>query len=131
MSARLTIAIASLYGFFAVALGAFGAHALKGQISEKLLNAYQTGVHYQLAHALALLVVGMFMQQRGFAAPWLRRSAVLFSLGVLLFSGSLYGLALTGMAWLGPVTPLGGVCLLLAWFSLFMSAISLNGTDDV
>ncbi len=130
MSARLTIAIAALYGFLAVGFGAFGAHALKGHLSEKLLNAYQTGVQYQLAHALVLLVVGVLMIQSELVARWLRRSALLFSLGVLLFSGSLYGLALSEWAWLGPITPLGGVCLLVAWLCLFMSAVNTQAAGD-
>ncbi len=121
---RVIIAIAAVYGFLAVGLGAFGAHYLKSRISEKMLNVYQTGVQYQFYHALALLMLGVLLHKEGGLSPvYLGRSAYLFTAGVLLFSGSLYILALGGPRWLGPVTPLGGVCLLLAWATLLFAAL--------
>ncbi|TSA84497.1 DUF423 domain-containing protein [Deinococcus detaillensis] len=91
----------------AVALGAFGAHALKAAISAENLAIFETGVRYQMYHGLALLVLGAYPQQRRGAA-WLLG-------GTLIFSGSLYVLALTDTKWLGAITPIGGVLQLIGW----------------
>ncbi len=118
---RPFIAIAGFLGLTAVALGAFAAHGLKDQLTPALLNAFQTGVQYQITHALALLLVALLIDR--YPSRWLIASGWLFTLGTLLFSGSLYGLALSGLTWLGPVTPLGGVCYLLGWASLLAAAL--------
>ena len=98
-----------------VAAGAFGAHALKGIVPPELLVAYETGVRYHLLHALGLLTLGLAAAIRPegrWALPtWL------FIAGTALFSGSLYLLALTGIGWLGAVTPLGGLCFLAGWLA--------------
>ena len=124
MTDRIIIAIAATYGFLAVGLGAFGAHYLKDRIAEKMLGVYQTGVQYQMYHALALLMLGILLHKNSdLPALYLERSAYLFAGGILLFSGSLYLLALGGPRWLGPVTPLGGVFLLLAWATLLFAVL--------
>lgn len=108
--------LGSIAGFVGVGLGAFGAHALKARLSPELLTIFETGVRYQMYHALALLAVG-------FAAPRIgdrsaRRSGLAFSFGILIFSGTLYVLALSELRWLGAVTPVGGVLLLFGWLNL-------------
>ena len=105
----------------AVILGAFGAHGLKGKISEHFLSVYQTGVQYQLIHALALILVGLLYQR--FTTPPFVLVALLFLCGTLLFSGSLYGLALGGPRWLGPITPLGGMCFICGWGALIYAVV--------
>jgi uncharacterized membrane protein YgdD (TMEM256/DUF423 family) len=101
----------------AVALGAFGAHALKGWLAAEMLATYQTAVQYHFWHALGLLAVGVLMT-RSPDAPALAWVAWLLVAGLLLFSGSLYLLALTGASWLGAVTPLGGIAFIAAWLGL-------------
>ena len=105
---------AGLSGLVAVALGAFGAHALRGKLDDRLMHAFETGVNYQMSHTLVLLLCCLMIQQWG--RHWsLEFAAYAFALGILLFSGSLYLLVMTGMKWLGPVTPLGGVCFIIGW----------------
>ena len=125
-SAKLFISTAALYGFLAVGFGAFGAHALKNKLPENLLAAFQTGVQYQFYHALALLFLGVLLHmQSAMSESLLLISGYLFIAGVLLFSGSLYGMALGGPSWLGPVTPLGGVCFLAGWGVLLVAALRI------
>ena len=111
----------ALLGFFAVALGAFGAHALKARLPSDLLAVYQTGVQYHLAHALALGLCAVA------AARWpgalTTTAGWLMLAGVVLFSGSLYALALSGVRALGMVTPLGGVALLGGWACLAAAVV--------
>ena len=101
----------AVLGFFAVAFGAFGAHALRDRLSAESLAIFQTGVQYQMTHALALLGLAALFEKVSKAAVigWL------FVFGVLIFSGSLYILAVTGERWLGAITPLGGLCFLSGW----------------
>jgi len=105
-----------------VALGAFGAHGLRGRIEERLLDTFQTAVQYQMIHALALLLVAVLMLQAGRSLT-LDIAAGAFVVGILLFSGSLYGLVLTDMRWLGPVTPLGGLCFIAGWAALVAAGL--------
>ncbi len=100
-----------------VVCGAFGAHALASRLEPKSLQTFETAVRYHLIHGLGLLGVG-FAALRGFPAP-VDAAGALMAVGVALFSGSLYWLALGGPSWLGPVTPLGGLCLIVAWGCLF------------
>jgi len=114
MSARLALTLAALLAFVAVALGAFGAHALKTRIAPDLQAVWQTAVLYHGWHALALLGIGLlilhFPDRAGLAwAGWL------FVAGIALFSGSLYALALTGVKSVGAVAPIGGIALLIGW----------------
>ena len=107
--------------FVAVACGAFGAHALRGRLDPDMTAVWQTAVQYHAWHALALLAVGILLQQEP-ARVGLAASAWLFAAGILLFSGSLYAMALTGMRSLGAITPLGGVSFLAGWAVLAWSA---------
>lgn len=122
---KLYLSIAALFGATGVMLGAFGAHGLRGKVAENLLEAYKTGVHYQMIHALALFGVALLMQHWG-ARTSLLTSGALFALGVVLFSGSLYGLTFGGPRWLGPVTPLGGLLMIGGWVALLFAALTLS-----
>lgn len=113
---KIFLLFGAFYGATAVVLGAFASHGLRGQLSDKLLNTFQTGVEYQMYHALALLVVGVM--SRLWPSGAMNMAGGLFIAGVLLFSCSLYGLALGGPRLLGPVTPLGGVCFIGGWIAL-------------
>ena len=109
-------------GFVAVGLGAFGAHGLKNQLTERLFDVWMTGTEYQFYHSLALVLVALLGLH--FAdSKLLRWSANLFLAGIILFSGSLYLLAITGIGKLGMVTPLGGVAFLAGWLILAVFAI--------
>ena len=120
MTHRRILGAAALFGMTAVMLGAFGAHALSKILSEDALRIFETGVRYQMYHALALLGVAALADRQPSKAAGL--SAGLFTAGILLFSGSLYLLATAGWKWLGPVTPLGGACLIAGWASLAVAA---------
>ncbi len=117
---KLLFAFAALSGLVSVVMGAFGAHALRGRLESSLMNAFETGVNYQMTHSLALLVACLLAEHWGRNLV-IDLSAAFFTVGILLFSGSLYGLALTGMKWLGPVTPIGGLALILGWLSLLVA----------
>lgn len=108
------IAIAGVSGTTAVIIGAFGAHGLEGKISEEMLDVYHTGVLYHLIHTLALLSLA-FASDSIWASKWASRAAIAWSLGILLFSGSLYVLAITETGILGAVTPFGGVAFIAGW----------------
>jgi uncharacterized membrane protein YgdD (TMEM256/DUF423 family) len=113
-------------GFTGVALGAFGAHALKARLSPELLATFETAVRYQLIHALALLAVAWAVTR--WPGRPARASGWLFVAGTLLFSGSLYAITLTGVRGLGVVTPVGGVALLAGWLCLL--AAPWSGRDS-
>jgi len=113
--------LGAISAFIGVAAGAFGAHALEARLSSDLLAVYETGVRYELLHAMALLVVGM-AADRWPQAGW-GRAGWMFVAGTVLFSGSLYVLALTGARALGAVTPLGGLCFLCGWLLAAIAAI--------
>ncbi len=121
---RAFIAIGALSGCLAVAAGAFGAHALRARLAPDMLDVFQTGVTYEMYHALALVGVGILLAR--FSAEgsvWLSAAGWLFIAGSILFSGSLYVLALTGTLWLGAITPLGGVAFLLGWLALAIGVL--------
>ncbi|HEX4883741.1 MAG TPA: DUF423 domain-containing protein [Casimicrobiaceae bacterium] len=120
MTARTALVLAALLLFVAVALGAFGAHALKARLAPDLQAVWQTAVQYHAWHALALLGAGLLMLVRPDAAAGL--AAWLFVAGIVLFSGSLYALALTGVRGLGAVTPVGGVAFLAGWLAFAWAA---------
>ena len=117
---RLFATLGAASGFVAVAAGAFGAHALRARLSAEMLAAFDVGARYQMFHALALLAVawavGRWPGPAASAAGWL------FVAGTVLFSGSLYALALTGVRGLGAVTPVGGVAFLAAWVAVAWAA---------
>lgn len=101
-------------GMLAVVLGAFGAHGLKSQVSEQMLTNYQTGVQYHFYHALALILLALFITVKG-EAVMLGWSGSLFLAGILIFSGSLYLMAITNAKWLGAITPIGGLAFIAGW----------------
>ncbi|MBC7792736.1 MAG: DUF423 domain-containing protein [Clostridia bacterium] len=111
------IRIAAVFGFLGVALGAFGAHALKQRLTTEMLAIFQTGVLYHFIHALALLAVGILIAVRGGSQAY-DLAGWAFVIGILIFSGSLYALAATGVRVLGAITPLGGIAFLVGWIAL-------------
>ena len=117
---RTFMFVGALMGFVGVGLGAFGAHALRGRLSPEMLAIFETAVRYQMYHAIALLAVAAMMSRID------GRSVVIagwsFIVGILIFSGSLYALALTGVTMLGAITPLGGLALLAGWVALAIAA---------
>ena len=122
---RVFIRLGAVAGFIGVALGAFGAHALRARLSADHLAAFETGVRYQLVHALALVLVGVLISVappvRGAGRQPARLTTAAgwcFTVGIVLFSGSLYVLSLTGTTAVGIVTPLGGLCFLAGWACL-------------
>ena len=120
-TAKLFLILGGINAALVVMLGAFGAHGLKARLSMDMLAVYQTGVHYHLFHALGLLVVGLVATQISDSA-YLRWSGWLMLLGIVLFSGSLYVLSISGLRWLGAITPFGGVSFIAAWV-LFVIAL--------
>lgn len=117
---RLFFVIGGLSGFIGVALGAFGAHALKSRLDADLLATFEVGVRYQMYHAFALLAVAW--AQTRWPGAVLTASGWLFVAGTLIFSGSLYALSLSGLRWLGAITPVGGFALLAGWLCLAWAA---------
>ena len=119
-SAKIWWLLGSVAMLLAVAMGAFGAHALKELLPAERMAVYQTAVNYHVYHALGLLAIGALALRIPDAA-WLRAAGLLMGSGLLLFSGSLYALALSGVRGLGAITPLGGVAFLLAWLALALA----------
>jgi uncharacterized membrane protein YgdD (TMEM256/DUF423 family) len=111
---RTFLLMGAVLGFLAVAFGAFGAHALKSRLTPEMLGVFETGVRYQMYHTLALLIVAAAIGHIG-TARLLVMAGWFFFAGILLFSGSLYALALTGVGILGAVTPFGGLMFLIGW----------------
>ena len=121
---QLFLIIAALLGATGVMLGAFAAHGLRARLPEDLLTVFQTGVQYHMYHALALFGVGLLCMQYG-ESTLLRASGWAFVVGIVIFSGSLYILSLSGIRWLGAITPIGGVAFLTGW--LLLAAAMLMG----
>jgi uncharacterized membrane protein YgdD (TMEM256/DUF423 family) len=116
--------LAAFFGFTGVALGAFAAHGLKSRLTAEYLAIFHTGVTYQLVHTLALLGVALLATQiPGRLITW---AGVSFAIGILLFSGSLYLLTMTGISKLGIITPFGGLAFLVGWFCLGLAAWRLT-----
>lgn len=118
MMSKTIVMSASVFLTLAVVVGAFGAHGLKSHLSTEMLATWKTGVEYHFYHALGLLLIGFL----AYAVPeiQLKWSAIFLSVGILLFSGSLYVLALSGIKWLGAITPIGGICFIAGWVMLFI-----------
>jgi uncharacterized membrane protein YgdD (TMEM256/DUF423 family) len=112
--------VGALMGFVGVGLGAFGAHGLRGRLSPDMLAVFETGVRYQMYHALALLATAALMTRTDGRAVLVAGWS--FTAGILIFSGSLYALALTGVTMLGAITPIGGVAFLIGWVALAVAA---------
>jgi len=120
MTPKLMLMLGAIYGFVGVAFGAFGAHALRARLTPEMLAVWRTGVEYQFWHALALIAVGLLATSR--PGPLLSAAGGCFAIGVLLFSGSLYALTLSGVRVLGAVTPFGGLLFLIGWALLVVHA---------
>ena len=116
------ILLSAVFGFLGVASGAFGAHALKATLPADLLAIFETGSRYCLHHAMALLATSLYNKNQ--PNPWLNRACWGFTIGITIFSGTLWILALSGIRWLGAITPLGGLSLLLAWGCIATFAIT-------
>ena len=117
---RVFLMLAAFFGFTGVALGAFAAHGLKDRLSEQYLAIFHTGVTYQLVHALALIGVALLATQlQSRLVTW---AGIFFALGIVLFSGSLYVLTMTGISKLGMITPIGGLGFLAGWLCLGLAA---------
>lgn len=117
---RLFVVLGALSALTAVGLGAFGAHGLRNRVSPELLATFETGVRYQLYHALALLFVAWALTR--WPGTLVTSAGWLFVAGTCVFSGSLYLLVATGARWLGAITPLGGLAFLLGWLALAYGA---------
>ena len=114
--------LGSVNMFLVVILGAFGAHGLKERLSPEMMAIYQTGIQYHFYHAAGLLIVGIlsfFLQ----VSPLIHWSGVLMVVGIVIFSGTLYLLSVTGLRWLGAITPVGGTAFVVAWFLLAMACL--------
>lgn len=112
--------VGAAFGLLAVAFGAFGAHALREQVSPERLAVFQTGVHYQAIHALALLVTALWQDHR--RSKWLLRAGWAFTIGVVIFSGSLYALVILDSPRFGMITPIGGVSMMFGWLCLAVAS---------
>lgn len=119
---KLFIILGAINAFLSVALGAFGAHGLEGKVEPRYLEIWQTGVQYQMFHSLGLIAVGILMGNvsTGSLLSW---SGWLMLIGIILFSGSLYALTLSGVGVLGAITPFGGVLFLISWVLLIVFAV--------
>ncbi|UCC88610.1 MAG: DUF423 domain-containing protein [Anaerolineales bacterium] len=122
---RIFLVVGSLSAMIAVAAGAFGAHSLRGRISSDLLDIFETGARYQMYHALALLFAAWAAAR--WPSPLATLAGWLFLAGTLIFSGSLYALSLSGLRWLGAITPLGGIAFIGGWLCLALAAWRGNG----
>ena len=118
--ARWWLLIASIAGFLGVAGGAFGAHALKSRLSEQMLANFDTGTKYLMVHAVALLVVGTLSGREGTGD--LAVVGWSFTVGMVIFTGSLWIMAMTNQRWLGAITPIGGTALIIGWLALATAA---------
>jgi uncharacterized membrane protein YgdD (TMEM256/DUF423 family) len=121
MMSKVFIILGSLNAFLAVALGAFGAHGLQNKLTEQMLATYETGVKYHMMHALGLILIGIISRYTS-SSVLINWSGWLICAGIVLFSGSLYVLSISGIRWLGAITPLGGLCFLAGWLLLAVAA---------
>jgi uncharacterized membrane protein YgdD (TMEM256/DUF423 family) len=117
---RRFIALGALFGLLGVLGGTFAAHGLKDRLSPDMLAIFETGVRYQMYQALALILVGIVCREGN--SRLIRASGVLFAVGIVVFSGSLYALSLSGMKWWGMITPVGGGAFLAGWALLALGA---------
>lgn len=118
---KLFIILGGSFAFLSVVLGAFGAHGLKNKLTKDMLDIFQTGVHYQMVHALGLIGVGILLYMFS-PSPSLHWSGWAMVFGIVIFSGSLYVLSLSGIKWLGAITPIGGILFLVGWLMLVFAA---------
>jgi uncharacterized membrane protein YgdD (TMEM256/DUF423 family) len=118
---KLFLVIGSITMALAVALGAFGAHGLKEMLTDEMLDIFETGVKYHFYHAIGLLVVGLAAQLMP-GSSLLQWSGWLMLAGIVIFSGSLYILSISGIRWMGAITPVGGLCFIAAWILLALAS---------
>ncbi|MBD2596775.1 DUF423 domain-containing protein [Nostoc spongiaeforme FACHB-130] len=123
---QIFLSIAAVLGGLSVAAGAFASHALRDHISERSLSIFETGARYQMYHALALLVVALLISRLESPPTTLIASGWLFIIGIAIFSGSLYALSVTGVKYLGAMTPFGGVAFIAGWATLAIAAWNLK-----
>ncbi len=114
--AKIFLLIGSIVMALSVAIGAFGAHGLEPKLTEKMMKNYQTGVHYHMVHGIGLLIVGIIALK--LTSTSLHAAGWSFLIGIILFSGSLYAMALTGITKLGAITPIGGLAFIIGWVLL-------------
>ncbi len=119
---RLFGTLGAIFGAIGVGAGAFGAHALRGRLAPDMLAVFETGARYEMYHALALVAVALFLGRQPQSAGLAGAAGWLFAAGIVLFSGSLYALALTGVRAFGAVTPIGGLAFLAGWICLALAA---------
>lgn len=119
---KLFVSLGSINALIAVALGAFGAHGLENRLSTEMLSIFETGVKYHFYHALGLLAVGMIATQLP-ESGLLKWSGWLMFAGIIIFSGSLYILSVSGIKWLGAITPIGGTAFIVAWLLLAIAVL--------
>jgi len=118
------IGLSAIFSFLGVGMGAFGAHALKSTLTIQELQTFEVAVRYQMYHALALFGVGLLNLR--IEMPSIKYTGVLFTVGIFIFSGSLFALVLTKQRWLGALTPIGGACFLVGWLSLFYTVLKIR-----
>ncbi|MBW4471087.1 MAG: DUF423 domain-containing protein [Stenomitos rutilans HA7619-LM2] len=123
---RVFLTIAAVLAGLAVAAGAFASHALKERLTERALDIFETAARYQMYHALALFLVAVLLSRAESAPTTLSVAGYAFIAGTAIFSGSLYALSLTGIKWLGAITPLGGTAFLVGWGCIALAAWSLQ-----
>ena len=128
MMARFFLTSAALLAGLAVAAGAFATHALRAQLSDRALAIFETAVRYQMYHALALLLVGVLLSRAEAGVVALTVTGWAFLAGIVLFSGSLYGLSLAGIKVLGAIAPVGGLALMMGWLCLAIGAWNYQQT---
>ena len=121
---KVFLLLGAIFGGLSVASGAFASHALKAQLSARSLEIFETGARYQMYHALALIAVAILLQLLDGNQSILTTAGSAFTVGILLFSGSLYALSLSGIGWLGAITPIGGVAFLVGWGCLAIAALN-------
>ncbi|MDF5718043.1 MAG: DUF423 domain-containing protein [Rhizonema sp. NSF051] len=123
---QLFLSLAAILGGLSVGAGAFASHALREKMSERSLEIFETGARYQMYHALALLLVAVLLSRTESPPLTLVATGWLFIIGIIIFSGSLYALSLTGVKFLGAITPLGGAAFIAGWGALAFAAWSLK-----
>ena len=124
ITAKLFLSLGAISGALGVIIGAFGAHGLKSKLSAEMLTVYQTGVQYQFYHTFALLAVGLLAMK--FQSGLLTSSGWSFLVGMILFSGSLYALSISGIKTLGAITPIGGLFFIVGWVLLTVSILKAS-----
>ena len=130
MFSRRVLGAGAALALLAVVSGAFAAHGLKTILDAQQLALFETAARYQMYHALALLIIGIMASLQQFSRTLLKLAAFAFILGIFLFCGSLYLLALSGITWLGAITPLGGTAFLAGWLAMMVAALKPAANSD-